>query len=84
MGIDVSSNRPKALTIEMIEQADRVITMGCGVEEICPATFVETEDWKLENPKGKTLEEVRKIRDEIRAKIIDLLKEMEKGAVVVD
>lgn len=78
MGIDISDNRPKALTLEMVEQASKVITMGCGVEGVCPATFVETKDWELEDPKGKTLDEVRKIRDEIRAKVVDLLKEIEQ------
>jgi protein-tyrosine-phosphatase len=77
-GIDISDNRPKALTLEMVEQANKVITMGCGVEGVCPAAFVETEDWELEDPKGKTLDEVRKIRDEIKAKIVDLLKEIDK------
>ncbi len=52
--------------------------MGCGVEGVCPAAFVETEDWELEDPKGKTLDEVRKIRDEIRAKVAGLLKEIDK------
>ena len=79
MGIDISDNRPKALTLEMVEQADKVVTMGCGVEGICPATFVETENWELADPKGKTLEEVREIRDEIRAKVVDLLKEMPRS-----
>ncbi len=79
MGIDISGNRPKTLTLEMVEQADKVITMGCGVEGgVCPAAFVETEDWELEDPKGKTLDEVRKIRDEIRAKVAGLLKEIDK------
>ena len=78
VGIDISGNKPKMLTVEMVEKADKVITMGCGVEGICPASFVETEDWELENPKGKTLDEIRKIRDEIKAKVIGLLKKIEK------
>jgi len=73
VGIDISGAKPKALTMEMLEQADRVVTMGCGVEGVCPASFVETEDWQLEDPKGKPLEEVRRIRDEIRAKVMKLL-----------
>ena len=78
VGIEISGNRPKALTLEMVEQADKVITMGCGVEGVCPATLVETEEWELEDPKGKTLDEVRKIRDEIRVKVAGLLKEIDK------
>ena len=73
VGIDISGNKPKALTMEMLEQADRVITMGCGVEGVCPASFVETEDWQLEDPKGKPIEEVRRIRDEIKTKVLRLL-----------
>ena len=73
VGIDISAAKPKALTMEMLEQADRVVTMGCGVEGVCPASFVETEDWQLEDPKGKPIEEVRRIRDEIRARVLKLL-----------
>jgi len=75
-GIDISRNKPKALTLEMVEQADRVITMGCGVEAACPATFVETEDWELEDPEGKTLEQVRQIRDGINNRVIKLLAQL--------
>ncbi len=73
VGIDISAARPKALTMEMLEQADRVVTMGCGAEGVCPASFVETEDWQLEDPKGKSLEEIRRIRDEIKTRVKRLL-----------
>jgi protein-tyrosine-phosphatase len=73
IGVDISGNKPKALTMEMLEQADRVVTMGCEVEGVCPASFVETEDWQLQDPKGKPIEDVRRIRDEIRAKVLKLL-----------
>jgi arsenate reductase len=73
VGIDISGNKPKALTMEMLEQADRVVTMGCGVEGVCPASFVETEDWQLEDPKGKPIEEVRRIRDEIRTRVLSMV-----------
>lgn len=75
--IDISGKNPKPLTPEMLEQVHMVVTMGCGVEEICPATWVETEDWALEDPKGKTLETVRGIRDEIRTRVSKMLREME-------
>ncbi len=77
MSIDISRNKPKALAMEMLEQADRVITMGCGAEAVCPASFVETEDWALEDPKGKTLEQVRNIRDEIRERVTRLMNGLE-------
>ena len=76
VGMDISDKHPKLLTMEMLGQADKVITMGCGVEKVCPATFTETEDWGLEDPKGKPLEEVRKIRDEIKLKVIKLVQEV--------
>jgi len=76
MGIDISRQKPKALTFEMVEKADRVVTMGCGVEGVCPASFVHTEDWELDDPAGKPLDEVRRIRDQIRARVTELLKEL--------
>jgi arsenate reductase len=77
-GIDISSNKPKALTMDMVEKADRMITMGCGAEAeaVCPASFIETKDWALEDPKGKTLEQVGKIRDGIKERVIKLLNEL--------
>jgi len=75
-GIDLSGNKPKALTVDMLDKADRVISMGCGVEESCPATIVDTEDWELEDPKGKSLEQVRKIRNEIKLKVMELKEKM--------
>lgn len=71
-------------TIGMANQADKLITMGCGVEEVCAATFVETEDWELEDPKGKTLEEIRRIRGEIRTKVVDLLTQMEHSGISLE
>lgn len=76
VGIDISSNRPKKLTVEMLDQADKVITMGCGAENVCPASFVETEDWELEDPKGKSIDEVKEIRDEIKARVAKMLKNL--------
>ena len=73
VGIDISGNTPKALTEDMLAQADRVVTMGCGAEGVCPVSFVPTEDWALEDPKGKPLDKVREIRDEIRLKVAKML-----------
>lgn len=74
VGIDISQNKPKLLTLEMMEGIDKAITMGC--EATCPVTTVETEDWGLEDPKGKPIAEVRKIRDEIKIRVENMLKEM--------
>jgi arsenate reductase len=77
-GINISSNKPKLLTFDMVKNADRMITMGCGAEAgaVCPASFIRTEDWALEDPKGKSLEQVRKIRDEIKERVNKLVKEI--------
>ena len=52
-----------------------MITMGCGADAggLCPAGFIETEDWALDDPKGKNISEVRIIRDEIKRRVSDLL-----------
>jgi arsenate reductase len=63
----------------MLESADRVITMGCSVKEVYPAIIVPTEDWKLEDPEGQPLEKVRKIRDEIKARVEVLIQAMDYG-----
>jgi arsenate reductase len=74
VGIDISRRKPKMLTIKMLEDVDRVITMGCGVEGVCPASFVPTEDWQLEDPEDKPIEKVRQIRDEIKTKVDELVR----------
>ena len=79
VNIDISNQKPKSLTLEIMESADRVITMGCSLEEACPASFVTTEDWKLEDPEGKTIEKVREIRDEIKARVEVLIQAMDYG-----
>ena len=78
IGIDINGNKSKALTMEMVEQADRMITMGCGDDAagLCPAKIIETEDWALDDPKGQPLDKVRKIRDEVKRRVIELIKEI--------
>lgn len=73
-GIDIAGNTPKLLAPELMEGIDKAITMGC--EDSCPVTTVETEDWELEDPKDKPIETVRKIRDEIKNRVAELVKEM--------
>ena len=72
-GIDITEERPKLLTQDMVEEADRVITMGCSVEDACPAVLMPTEDWALEDPQGKSLDDVRRIRDDIEQRVKDLI-----------
>ncbi len=75
IGIDISSRRAKALTSEMLDSADMVVTMGCGTEGVCPASFVPTVDWQLEDPEGQSIDKVRIIRDEIEKKVRRLVEE---------
>lgn len=77
VGIELDSIKPKRLTPEMLAEADRVITMGCYVEDACPSNSVATEDWALGNPKGRPIEEVRIIRDRIKSKVLELIKELD-------
>jgi arsenate reductase len=73
-GIDISMNKPKLLTFQMVQEADLIITMGCNEQGICPGPFFKpTVDWKLEDPKGKPIEIVREIRDNVEISIRNLL-----------
>ena len=75
-GLDLGIQKPKRLTISMIENADRIITMGCGSDDACPLIFGPAEDWQLEDPEGKSIEKVREIRDSIDIKVSNLVKEL--------
>ena len=75
IGIDISSNSPKILTPEAVQQSDAVITMGCG--DACPFyPGKRYEDWVLEDPAGQGIESVRIIRDEIKVRVENLLAEL--------
>ena len=74
VGIDLSSATPRKLTAELAQSADLLVTMGCGDE--CPyVPGLKIEDWPLEDPKGKPIERVREIRDEIKQRVEALLRE---------
>ena len=74
--IDISAERPKILTTEAVQASDVVITMGCG--DTCPIfPGKRYEDWTLEDPAGRGVEAVRPIRDEIKQRVLILLKELQ-------
>jgi arsenate reductase len=74
-GIDIAANVPKILTTEAVKDSDVVITMGCG--DTCPIfPGKRYEDWELDDPAGQSIEAVRPIRDEIKARIEALLAEI--------
>ncbi len=77
VGMDLSGERPRATSAEELADADYVITMGCSANEVCPATFSgDVRDWALPEPKGRPLEEIRRIRDEIEARVQDFMSEI--------
>jgi arsenate reductase len=74
-GIDIADNVPKVLTVEAVKESDVVITMGCG--DACPIfPGKRYEDWALEDPAGKEIETVRRVRDDIRGRVETLLTEI--------
>lgn len=74
-GIDIAGNTPKLLTVDAVKASDVVITMGCG--DACPIfPGKRYEDWTLDDPAGQDAETVRRIRDEIRARVETLIGEL--------
>ena len=74
-GIDITAETPKILTTEAVQASDVVITMGCG--DTCPIfPGKRYEDWELDDPAGQGIEAVRPIRDDIKARIVTLLGEL--------
>jgi arsenate reductase len=72
IGVDLSAKRPQRLTGQLARNASLLITMGCGDE--CPyVPGLQRDDWPLEDPKGRRLEDVRRIRDEIRERVSALV-----------
>lgn len=75
LGIDITAEQPKVLTTEAVQASDVVITMGCG--DACPFfPGKRYEDWKLDDPSGQGIDAVRPIRDDIRARIEQLVSEL--------
>jgi arsenate reductase len=76
LGIDLADRKPRLLTLDLAEQADVVVTMGCGDE--CP--YVPGKryiDWELADPKGRRIDDVRGIRDEIARRVSGLVQELD-------
>ncbi len=75
VGVDIAGEQPKVLTTEAVQASDVVVTMGCG--DTCPFyPGKRYEDWVLDDPAGRPIEEVRPIRDAIRARVLGLLEEL--------
>jgi len=80
IGVPMVGQSPKLLTQEMADSADLIISMGCEVDaDACPARFLVSEDWGLDDPAGQPIEKVREIRDEIRRRVESMLEEIERS-----
>ena len=78
IGIDMSGQHPKLISPAQVDAADLIISMGCGVDAVaCPAKFLLTEDWNLEDPAGQPIEQVRRIRDQLKLRVAQLLDSLE-------
>lgn len=74
IGIDISTQKSKGLTDEMIRNSDHIVNMGCMNKSFCPTIFLpKVIEWNLEDPKGKAIEEVREIRNEIEKMVKELV-----------
>ena len=74
VGIDISKQKPKDLTEDMMRNATAIINMGCMDDKFCPALFVpKVIDWGIEDPKDKPIEKVRQIRDEIEKRVLEII-----------
>jgi len=75
VGVDLSSERPKRIDDEVVRESDVVITMGCG--DACPIyPGKRYEDWQVEDPSGRSLDEVRAIRDDIERRVSELVSDL--------
>ena len=77
--IDMVNQQPKLLSTSMIENSSKTINMGCMDKESCPSLFTQDVlDWNISDPKEKSLEEVRKIRDEIKFEVMALIESLKE------
>ena len=75
VGIDLTRGRPQLLTPELAASADLLVTMGCG--ELCPyVPGLARDDWPLPDPKGQPIEAVRRIRDDLKARVERLVRQL--------
>ena len=74
IGIDMNSQNPKMLSESMISNSFKTVNMGCMDKESCPALFVkDVIDWNIPDPKEKTIEQIREIRDQIKSEVLNLI-----------
>ncbi len=77
VGIDISKQKPKEMTEDMIRNATKIINMGCMDKNFCPTLFIpKVSEWNIEDPKGKPIEKFAEIRNEIERKVKDVVSEL--------
>jgi arsenate reductase len=80
VGIDISKQRSKILTEDMIRKSTLRVNMGCVEKESCPTLFIHNViDWNIEDPNGKSIEKVREIRDVIESRVKELVSNVSKA-----
>jgi len=78
VGIDISSQKSKDITEDMMRNSTHIVNMGCMEKESCPTLFLHNlVDWHIEDPKGKSIENVREIRDEIEQRVKELVSNLQ-------
>ncbi len=78
IGIDLDDQQPKLLSNNMIDNSFKTINMGCMDKESCPSLFVkDVLDWNISDPKEKSIDEIRKIRDTIKTEVMNLIDSLE-------
>jgi arsenate reductase (thioredoxin) len=79
VGVDIKQQKPKDITEDMMRNSTKIVNMGCMDKSSCPTLFIPNLiDWGLEDPKGKTIEHVREIRDDIEQRVRHLVTNLPK------
>lgn len=79
VGIDISSQKSKIITEDMIRSSAKSVNMGCIERAECPTLFMNNViDWSIEDPKGKPIDKVREIRDEIDVRVREIAESFER------
>jgi arsenate reductase (thioredoxin) len=80
VGVDIKQQKPKDITEDMMRNSTKIINMGCIDKSFCPTLFIPNLiDWGIEDPKGKTIDQVREIRDDIEQRVKQLVTNLPKG-----
>ena len=79
VGVDIKQQKPKDITEDMMRNSTKIINMGCIDKSFCPTLFIPNlKDWGIEDPKGKTIDQVREIRDDIEQRVKQLVTNLPK------